>query len=123
MEADLSQYHQTDYTDRWRTDEHDRPRLTLRKIAVLVRHLPVDSAVVRTYEGWTAWRIEHALLDDIRMTVQASIPAKKAPKIQTHPDRPKAMKPPPTPAQVRARNAAKKRAAERRRKIAAGEIT
>lgn len=123
MEADLARYYQRDYRDRWRKDERGRSLLTLRQIDVLIRHLPMDSAVVRTYEGWTHWRLEHALLDDIRMTVQASIPAKKAPKIQPHPDRPKAMRPPPTPAQVRVRNAAKGRAAERRRKIVSGEIT
>lgn len=39
MEADLSRYHHLDLRDYW------RGALTLRQIAVRVRHLPADSAV------------------------------------------------------------------------------
>lgn len=124
MEADLSRYHQCDYRDRWRTDEHGRPRLTLRQIWVRVRHLPVDSAVMQTDPDWTAWRLEHHLLDEVRMMVQASIPTKDAgPKIKPHPDRPvsdRAAKRMSDPERVRRMNAALKRHAERERKRAAG---
>jgi hypothetical protein len=54
VEADLSRFHQIDYRDRWRFDEHGR-RLTLRMIAVRVRHLPADSATAMALggSGWT----------------------------------------------------------------------
>lgn len=64
VEADLSQYHHIDYRDRWRFDEAGTRRLTLRRIVVLLRHLPADSATMRAL-GRPGLRFEHYLLADL----------------------------------------------------------
>lgn len=62
MEADLSHYHGIDYRDRWRV-EHGRRVLTLRMIAVRIRHLPVDSVVATlARDGEPAWELRDLLL-------------------------------------------------------------
>ncbi|CAM3624598.1 hypothetical protein GCM10009799_05930 [Nocardiopsis rhodophaea] len=49
VEADLARYYRIELADLW------RGRLTLRRLAVLVRHLPTDSATYRALggDGWT----------------------------------------------------------------------
>lgn len=42
MEADLQRFYGLDYRDRWRDGTG---RLTLRRLAVLIEHLPADSAL------------------------------------------------------------------------------
>lgn len=49
MEADLARYYRIELADHW------RGRLTLRRLAVLVRHLPPECACHRVLgsDGWT----------------------------------------------------------------------
>ena len=43
MEADLARYYQIDYRDRYRTTPAGRPRLSTRRLLLLVDHLPPES--------------------------------------------------------------------------------
>lgn len=63
MEADLARYYQVDLGDRWRPGR----RLTLRRLVVLVRHLPDDSATAFAINEGPPWRTEHELADLSRM--------------------------------------------------------
>lgn len=110
MEADLQRYYGIDYRDRWRRDDQGRRVLTLRRIGVLVRNLPLDSAAVRaTNDGETPWSIEQTLLADL-FHVTAG---------QAHPLRPK----PPEPVErVKARTEAQERLALRRGAVERGLI-
>lgn len=122
MEADLARYYQIDYRDRWRRDEHGRPRLTLRRLLVLIwRYPPVDGAVVRVTTGARPWtRAEH-LLDELRVAVLRAAGAKKA---KPHPDRRAAVvRRGDSPDRRRERQAALARARKRRERIQRGEIT
>lgn len=80
MEADLARFYNVDYRDRWRIGEHGRPRLTLRRLNALVRHLPMDAALVRVEnDGAQPWsRVEH-LLDELRRHL-AALGGDKKPK-------------------------------------------
>lgn len=67
MEADLARFYGIDYRDRWRADEHSRPRLTLRMIAVRIRHIPLESAIARLEnDGNAPWTRVEQLLDELR---------------------------------------------------------
>lgn len=119
MEADLQRFYGVDYRDRWRHDEHGRPRLTLRRLAVFVTHLPPDSAVGRhERDGKEHWSVEAHRLDDVRMTVEAAW-SKKDHTPSPHPDRPQPRRGP----DPRALADARRRARRRRERIASGEIT
>lgn len=112
MEADLSHFHRIDYRDRWRFDSNGHRKLTLRMIAVRVKHLPADSATSLALGG-SGWSIEHYLLAHL-FQVTAGEP---------HPGLPN-QSPIVDPAiRAKARDHAKQRAAERQRAIDAGEIT
>lgn len=116
MEADLSRYHQIDYRDRWRLDEHGRPRLTLRMIAVRVRHLPLDSATAIAVNGEPGWDRLHVLTAD----VWSALTGKEHPALAVaRKSRGKFL----SAERVKAILAARRRARERKRKIEAGEIT
>jgi hypothetical protein len=66
VEADLARWYHVDYRDRWRFDEQGRRRLTLRRICVLVRHLPAESALaVIARDGQPAWELRDVLLATI----------------------------------------------------------
>jgi hypothetical protein len=65
VEADLTRYYQVDIRDRWRYDEHDRPLLTLRRLSVLIRHLPDDSATAVAINGEPGWTRGEVLLADL----------------------------------------------------------
>lgn len=121
MEADLQRFYGVDYRDRWRDDEHGRPRLTLRRLAVLVTHLPPDSAVGRhERDGKAHWSLEAHLLDDVRTTFAAAW-SEKGHTPKPHPERPLAgRKPAADPGRVAE---IKRRARRRRERIACGEIT
>jgi hypothetical protein len=111
VEVDLSRYHQIDYRDRWRFDSQGRRRLTLRMIAVRVKHLPADSATAIA-TGGTGWTLtDHLLADVYHATAR-----------EPHPWKPKQDKG-SDPAHAKAKQAAKARARERQRAIDAGEIT
>lgn len=98
-----------DYRDRWRGG------LTLRRIWVLLRHLPADSPLVRELSP-PSWSITDHLLDDIRMVLTAS--DKNPPK--PHPARPLGERRQLDPKRIAA---GLRRRAERQRAIEAGEIT
>lgn len=100
MEADLSRYHQIDYRDRWRFDEHGRRRLTLRMIWVRIIHLPPQSATqIHLNDGQIAWGWTEYLLADLWQLLVR----------KPHPNRPK-------PAVTRKRDAEVE--TERKRRIA-----
>ena len=81
MEADLARWYHIDYGDRW------RGRLSLRRLRVLVWHLPAESALhAKLRDSAQVWGVAEHLLDDIRMSVQA-LTSKKRPK--PHPQRPR----------------------------------
>lgn len=78
------------YSDRFRFDEvTGRPRLTWRRMAVLVWRFPRDESPVFAATGHVPWtRVEH-LLDELRRT-QLLTHGVKSPK--PHPDRVKPQK-------------------------------
>lgn len=80
MEADLLALYGADLPDDWR----QRRFPTFRRLLVIVRWLPVTSAVARL-EGWD-WTVDRDLLDEIRRatTVRAGGSG------DMHPDRPHA---------------------------------
>lgn len=125
MEADLQRFYGIDYRDRWHPDR--RRRLTLRRICVLtLRHPPLDGNVARVINGGhTPWQLEHHLLDDIRLVVEAVMTDKK--------HKPKPAEGRPTTATVRQAHRdsperarkladARRRSRERRRAREAGEL-
>ena len=57
VEADLSTYHRIELVDLW------RGRLTFRRLAVLLRFLPPDSATETALRGGPAWTIAHDIAD------------------------------------------------------------
>lgn len=127
VEADLQRFFGLDYRDRWRLDERGRPRLTLRRIAVLLlRHPPLEGAVAWLINDQrTPWRREHHQLDDLRLLIW-SVFAEKGAKPPIDPDRPTGQRKGRDrndPERLRKLADARRRAAERRRLIAAGEIT
>lgn len=66
MEADLQRFYGVDYRDRWRLDDRGRPRLTLRRLCVLVEHLPPEAAVSRAArEHEPSWSLTDRLLADV----------------------------------------------------------
>ncbi|MET9712414.1 hypothetical protein ACFW3Z_22610 [Nocardiopsis alba] len=58
MEADLARYYRIDLGDLWRGG------LTLRRLAVLVRHLPPDAATMSELGG-DGWTLSHYLQADL----------------------------------------------------------
>lgn len=95
MEADLARYYRIELADLW------RGRLTLRRLAVLLRHLPSDSAVA-VAEGGDGWTLAHYLQAD---TVHATTG-------RPHPADPRIRR---AEEEKRARLAEAQRRAERRR--------
>lgn len=109
MEADLQRFYGIDYRDRWLRSGRIVPDttrvrgdLTLRRVWVLVRHLPDDSAVADIHRGHKPrWSLEAHLLDDLRMVWTGTEKKPATP----HPQRPKP-------------DTTRKDSPERRRKIA-----
>ena len=125
MEADLLRFYQIDLRDHWRKVE-GRVVLTLRRIKVLLAHLPEDSALaVLSNDGKPVPTVEAVLLADIWQQLAAQS-AKQGATIHPHPLM-KAMTAESEKRHNEARRAALDRAnaanIERRRAIAAGEIT
>lgn len=90
--------------------------MPLRRLLVLIRHLPAESALAHAVHG-SHWSVEAHLLDDVRMALTHS---KKHPA-KPHPSRPtgkakKALDP------LRLA-AGRRRRMERKRAIERGEIT
>ena len=119
MEADLARYYQLDIRDRWRRGPHGRPRLTLRQLAVRLRHLPDDAATTRALNaGQEPWQLAHLLAADLfhaftghenpRLTQAVTAATRNRPVPQ---------------ARLAALERARAKAADRRRRIEAGELT
>lgn len=110
----MARWYGLDYRDRWRYDADGVRRLTLRMILVRVRYLPPEAAIARIEDPGVTWRLEHHLLDDLRMIVEAGITHKR-PKV--HPARMRAATPTRTvidPARQRKLVDARRRARARR---------
>ncbi|MFI7249788.1 hypothetical protein [Micromonospora chalcea] len=75
VEADLQRYYQIDLADLW------RGRLSLRRLATLLRYLPIDSATLGTYDDPAAgWTRTHYLLTDVFLALTGKPhPARPAP--------------------------------------------
>lgn len=74
MEADFQRYYGIDYLDRW------RGKLSLRRIHVLMRQLPAQSATASAMRDYEAhWSLEAVLLDNLRMAVQVAYTDPKNP--------------------------------------------
>lgn len=58
MEADLARYYRIELADLW------RGLLSLRRLAVLTRHLPSDSATAMAVGG-NGWTLSHYLMADM----------------------------------------------------------
>ncbi|MBM0205035.1 hypothetical protein JNW90_19755 [Micromonospora sp. STR1s_5] len=75
VEADLQRYYRIDLADLW------RGRLTLRRLATLLRYLPVGAATLDTYgdpaAGWT--RSDYLLTDVFHALTGKPHPARPAP--------------------------------------------
>jgi hypothetical protein len=110
VEADLQRFYGIDYRDRWRGG------LTLRRLLVLIRHLPEESALTVALADGMRWSLEAHLLDDLRMWLTGS---KKQPA-KPHPARPLGN---PKRLNAEAIAAGRRRRALSLRAIEAGEIT
>ncbi|TDC02597.1 hypothetical protein E1091_00355 [Micromonospora fluostatini] len=75
VEADLQRYYRIDLADLW------RGRLTLRRLATLLRYLPAEAATLGTYGDPAAgWTRTHYLLTDVFHAVTGKPhPARPAP--------------------------------------------
>jgi hypothetical protein len=116
VEADLQRFYAVDYRDRWRRGSG----LTLRRISVLVDHLPEDSALhLRLNEGEPVPSLTDVLLADIWQAVTRSKrPHKVIRNLQT---RSRSLRV-AAPDRQRAIARARRRAARRRALIESGEI-
>lgn len=113
VEADLQRWYHIDYRDRWRFDADGNRKLTVRRIGVLIRHLPADSATFIALGG-SGWTLDHYLTASMWQAFTGKL----------HPAFPtssKKRKEDPSRAQLI--EAAKVRRDERQRKIDAQEIT
>jgi hypothetical protein len=119
VEADLQRWYHVDYRDRWRGD------LTLRRILVLIQHLPPESAVAGIIRGDEMyWPVEAHLLDDLRMTLAAVNTPSNKPKPTPHPQRPRGQRRVrETPERRKKLADARRRAQARRKAIAEGRLT
>lgn len=120
MEADLARFYPNDdLRDLWRRDDDGRRVLTLRRLRVLIRHLPEESALALAQrDGKPHWSVEAHLIDDLRMSMTGT----KDRPAQRHPARPKPSPKTHTPERQRRIAAARRRAADRRRRIESGEL-
>jgi hypothetical protein len=119
VEADLQAVYGIDYRDRWRHDDTGRVRLTLRRLAVLMRHLPAESAVGRTLHPEPQWTRQEVLTAHVW---QAAAQSKKPHPMLAAAERGRRRASPSPDRQKRLR-AAVRRARERRRLIEDGSIT
>jgi len=110
VEADLQRWYRVDYNDRTVPDEFGRPKLTLRRIGVLIAHLPENSAVSMALGG-SGWTLEDYLLAHIFQALTGT----------QHPALPKQSKD-EDPRRKAKRADALERSRERERALAAGEI-
>lgn len=119
MEADLARFYHLDLGDYWRRDDRGRRRLTLRRIGVLVAHLPADAALVRVADPHPPWSIGDVLAAHIWQAVANS---KNPHPMLAAEYRRTATARKPAPARTKAVAQARRRAQERLRAIQAGDI-
>lgn len=105
VESDLSRYHGLHLADLF------TGHLTVRRLLVLIKHLPEDSALGRAMGRWTV--PEYLLSHVWQAAARSKKPHPATPKAQTY----------RSPKRERALQRARARARERARAIAAGEIT
>ena len=121
MEADLQAVYGIDYRDRWRRDPSGRARLTLRRLSVLITHLPDTSCVAMIQDDQPRWRLEHILLAHVW---QASAGSKQPhPMLAAAQRGSRKARRNVDPDRRRRLTAARRRARERRRLIDDGVIT
>jgi hypothetical protein len=119
VEADLHRYYQIDLADHWRRVD-GRRALSLRKLRVLIRHLPTDSALATAENGGKPIHNQDTIL--LAEIATATAHAKKPhPVINEVKSRQRARRD-QAPSRRRALVAARRRAEQRRRAIEAGEI-
>jgi len=107
VEADLARWYHCDLRDLWRVGADGGRLLTLRMLAVRIRHLPADSALARLQnDGHTAWTLHDFLVSDVFQALTGKV----------HPARPKPQAKRPAMSRDRARKwqELRQRAAERR---------
>lgn len=109
MEADLLRFYGVDVRDRWHPDR--RRRLTLRRIHVLLRHLPHDAATVAAQRDHRPFfALEHVLLADVwQAAAQSKKPHPLLTEAQKQARRQKRQVDPKKLAAARARARARKR--------------
>lgn len=107
----MQHWFNVDYRDRWRKDADGFPLLTLRRVGVLIRHLPAESAV-NVALGSSGWTLEHYLLAHLFHATAG----------QPHPALPK-QREVIDPAREKARREAAQRRKQREQDIANGLIT
>lgn len=112
MEADLQAHYGIDYRDRWRGD------LTLRRIYVLIKHLPPESHCASlSRDGRPHWPITAHVLDDLRIAMTST---------KDHPTKPYPTRFPPKRVSGQLRRKiqdGRRRRRDRQAQIDAGEIT
>jgi len=121
VEADLQAVYHLDYRDRWRRDDTGRARLTLRRLAVLVRHLPAESAVGRELHPDPPWTRQEVLTAHVWQAAAGS--KKPHPMLAAAGKAANADRRAADPDRRRRLAAARARARERRRLIEDGVIT
>lgn len=128
MEADLTRWYGVDLRDRYRYErvidgrgvEHIARRLSTRRIYVLVRHLPPESALASAERGRPMWTTTDHLIADLMLVTQALQVGRKA---KDHPGRPKATKPAGGPDRPRKMMDAERRARAEQAKRNRREVT
>lgn len=118
MEADLARYHHLDLRDHWRSDHTGRRRLTHRRLAVLIRHLPADAATVTEVSPGPIWDLTTVLLADIWQATahsKTAHPLARQARARAHQI--------DTPERAQKIAAFRRRAAQRRDDIVTGRIT
>lgn len=116
----MSRFYHLDLRDRWRV-ENGRRVLSLRMIAVRLRYLPAESALVSlSRDGRPVWELRDVLLAHIW---QATANSKKPHPALVQAAREQRASTPMTPQRQHAVLAFRRRAEERRQRIAAGELT
>lgn len=120
MEADLQRHYGVDYRDRWRRDSSGRRVLTMRRLKVLIDHMPVESELRAAATDAPLMNLEHVLLADIWQATarsKAPHPLLREARSKTRANRQA------TPQRRRKLAAAKARRRDRLRRIDDGEIT
>lgn len=111
VEADLQiRCNGIDYRDRWRFDADGNRKLTIRRIGVLLRNLPPDSAT-HIALGGSGWTLDNYLVASL-WTAITGAPHPALPKVEKVED----------PIRLKRIEQSRARMEERKLKLASGEI-